>query len=358
MTKKTVEMARLRQTCCLGLPSRVVMPQILEDMHQIVMSDRMHFAWSDQRGNVINGYYEKPDAVALDYFQHNHERYQTEFGLTYRQTLLIGKPTGNLRSPFRAGFELTESYQRLYRALGLEHTLDGIVRNRSEPLGMICLLRRKGDPDFSAEDEENLAQTLPYIAHAISHEVKTPASFVESGDAGLMVFDPAGELKYQSLKAKELCPYLLAENLTDGWHDGFNTHEMLIAQQALFDRVKHNFAARKLPVDPPAWTVANKWGEFQLQAYALRDSHDEPCSYGVILKKKVPVEVRLLQRVQEMPLSNKQCEVCFMLARGVETAEIATLLGITQTTLKDHIQTIYRKLGIRKREELLRLVLS
>ena len=358
MTKKTVEMARLRQTCCLGLPSRVVMPQILEDMHHIVMSDRMHFAWSDQQGNVINGYYEKPDAAALDYFQHNHERYQAEFGLNYQQTLLTGKPTGNLRSPLKAGFELTESYHHLYRALRLEHSLDGIVRNSGGPLGMIYLLRSKGDPDFSAEDEENLAQTLPYIAHAIAHEVKTPDSFVESGDAGLMVFDAAGELKYQSLKAKELCPYLLAENLTDGWYGGLTTPEMLVAQHALFDRVKHGFIQGKLAVDPPAWTVANKWGEFQLQAYALQGNHDEPCSYGVILKKKVPIEVWLLHRVQEMPLSTKQCEVCFLLARGVETAEIATLLGITQTTLKDHTQTVYRKLGIRKREELLRLVLS
>ena len=101
-----------------------------------------------------------------------------------------------------------------------------------------------------------------------------------------------------------------------------------------------------------------KWGEFQLRAYALQGSQDQPCSYGVILKKKVPIEVWWVQRVKAMPLSNKQCEVRFLLARGVGTAEIAPLLGITHTTLKDHTQAIYRKLGIRKREELLRLVLS
>ena len=94
----------------------------------------------------------KPDAVALDYFQHNHERYQAEFGLTYRQTLLTGKPTGNLRSPSKAEFDLTESYERLSRALGL----------------------RRGYPDSSAEDEENLAQTLPFIAHAFPVKKKRP----------------------------------------------------------------------------------------------------------------------------------------------------------------------------------------
>ena len=73
-----------------------------------------------------------------------------------------------------------------------------------------------------------------------------------------MVFDAEGELIYQSLKAKELCPSLLAEKLTDRWYDGFTTREILIARHALFDPVKHGFTGRKVPVDPPAWKVVNK----------------------------------------------------------------------------------------------------
>lgn len=357
MLKKTAEMARLRQTCCLGLSSSIVMPQILAELHQIVMSDRIHFAWTDRLGNVVNGYFEKPNARALDYFKHHHLRFYEDAGLSFRQALLFGKSTGNFRWPFKPGFESTESHERLFASLGLEHSLDGVLRDCYGPLGLIFLLRRKGDPDFSAEDEANLAQTLPYVAHAISHDAKTPESFVEAGDAGLMVFDAGGQLQYQSAQATDLCLYALADNTAADWESSIGLHDMQRALCALFDRVKRAFD-EKLPAEPPAWIISNKWGEFQIGAYELRQRPDEPACYGVILKKKLPIEVWLLQKVKDMPLSNKQREVCFLLARGVETCEIAKLLGIGQTTLKEHIQTVYRKLGIRKRDELLRLVLS
>jgi DNA-binding CsgD family transcriptional regulator len=357
MLKKTAEMARLRQTCCLGLPSAIVMPQILDELHQIVQSDRMHFAWTDRLGNLINGYFEKPDAQALDYFKHHHMRFYEDAGLSFRQALLFGKLTGNFRWPFKPGFTSTESHTQLFESLGLEHSLDGVLRDRYGPLGLIFLLRRKGEPDFSAEDEADLAQTLPYIAHAISNEAKTPESFVEAGDCGLMVFDAAGQLQYQSAQARDLCLYALADNSAPGWESSIGIHDMQQALCALFDRIQCAFA-QALPADPPAWIMVNKWGEFQFRAYELRQSAGQSACYGVILKKKLPIEVWLLQKIKDMPLSNKQREVCFLLARGVETFEIARQLGISQTTLKEHIQTVYRKLGIRKREELLRLVLS
>lgn len=347
MMKMRVEMASLRQTCCLGLPSRVLMPHILQDVQKIVMSDRTRFAWSDRQDS---------NSPVQGDFQHHPDHFQMEFGPAYQPPFLRPRPIRSFRSSF--GREALSHDRRTFRESGQEHSLSAVVRHHDGPLGIINLHRPTGDPDFTAEDEGNLAQTLPYIAHAICHEIKTPDSYVDSGDAGLMVFDSAGELTFQSRQARELCPYLLAENLTDSWDEGPNTLEMQSAQHALFDRVAHGLAVRNVPVDPPAWTVSNKWGEFHVQAYALLDSHDLAVSYGVIVKKKVPIEVWLLQRIKAMPLSTKQSEICFLLARGVDTADIATQLCITQPTLKDHTQAIYRKLGIRKREELLRLVLS
>ena len=119
-----------------------------------------------------------------------------------------------------------------------------------------------------------------------------------------------------------------------------------------------NFNDSDAVQSPPAWTLKNKWGEFQLRAYALQDAAGAGNSYGVMVEKKIPAEVRMLRKIKEMPLSNKQREVCFHLARGVGTDEIAAMLGISGTTLKEHTQAVYRKLAINKREDLIRLVLS
>lgn len=66
------------------------------------MSGRMHFAWSDPQGNVTNGYYEKPDAVALDFPAQPLETFDHLSKLNSHRlkvmTALIGRLGLNIRS--------------------------------------------------------------------------------------------------------------------------------------------------------------------------------------------------------------------------------------------------------------------
>ena len=144
MSKKSIEFARLRQTRCLGLPSQIVMPDIFEELHSIIDADRIHFAWTDRLGNIVNGYFEKPDPEALNYFKEHHQQFQEGAGLSYRQAVLFGKPTGNFRWPFKPGFEATASHQALFGNLGLEHCIDGVVRDNYGPLGQMFPSAPKG----------------------------------------------------------------------------------------------------------------------------------------------------------------------------------------------------------------------
>jgi len=358
MAKKTAEMARLRQTCCLGLSSEIIVPKIIEDLHRVIACERMHFAWSDDLGNVVNAYFEKPDPAALDYLRNHIGQLEEDTGISVRAAILFGKPTGNFRWPYRPGFEQTETYARLWRALKLHYSLDGVLRDRFRPFGQIVLFRGDDDRDFNIAEEATLAQVLPYITHAISGPKKTPDAFVETGDSGLIVFDAAGKVTFQSRQAKELCIYALYERIPVGVDVGISLHDMEARLKDLYTHAVRVHDAPDALANPPAWSLTNKWGEFQLRAYVLEGLTGGGRAYGVTIEKKVPVEVRMLQKVKELPLSNKQREVCYLLLRGVETEQIALMLGITRTTLKEHTQAIYRKVGVGKREELLRLVLD
>ena len=358
MAKNSSAMTRLRQTCCLGLPSTIAIPQILEELHAIVPADRYHFAWSDSLGNLTDGYFEKPDPQALDYFKHHHRQFEQDCGLTFRQMLLFGRPTGNCRWQMEK-FERTRSYRELYENLGLRHCLDGVVRDRVGPVGIVFAMRRFDEPDFSASEEAQLAQTLPYIAHAIAHQGASVHSFVESDDTALIVFDAHGTPTYQSARAEELCLYALAyADHASQWEAGLGLQDSREAMTRLYERVERAFVDPAQASAVPAWDISNRWGEFQVRAYRLRAGGEDGAvpAYGVLLDKKTPIEVRVLQRVKAMALSNRQREVCFLLARGVPMADIAPMLGIAPTTLKDHAQAIYRKLGIRNRDDLIPLV--
>ena len=48
-------------------------------------------------------------------------------------------------------------------------------------------------------------------------------------------------------------------------------------------------------------------------------------------------------------LSEREVEVCMMMARGASNRKIADKLFIAECTVKDHVTSIFRKLGVTNR---------
>lgn len=61
---------------------------------------------------------------------------------------------------------------------------------------------------------------------------------------------------------------------------------------------------------------------------------------------------RLLGMLQRMHLTNRQLEVLVLLLRRYSDAQIANKLHVTQQTAKNHKTSIFKKLGVRSRQEL------
>ena len=57
------------------------------------------------------------------------------------------------------------------------------------------------------------------------------------------------------------------------------------------------------------------------------------------------------------PLTEREIEVLRLMTRGMDNAQIAETLAITEHTVKFHVSNIYSKLGVRSRTEAVLLVL-
>jgi DNA-binding NarL/FixJ family response regulator len=70
-------------------------------------------------------------------------------------------------------------------------------------------------------------------------------------------------------------------------------------------------------------------------------------------KKQVPIEVatHLAQFIGDEPLSKREIEVLEKIAGGNRNSDIATLLFISEETVKGHIKHIMEKLGASDRTE-------
>jgi hypothetical protein len=50
--------ARIKQLCCLGLPSEQVMPTLLAQMHRLISGYAYNFFWINAQNEVSNAYHE------------------------------------------------------------------------------------------------------------------------------------------------------------------------------------------------------------------------------------------------------------------------------------------------------------
>ncbi len=71
-----------------------------------------------------------------------------------------------------------------------------------------------------------------------------------------------------------------------------------------------------------------------------------------------PQATRGSRETRNVPLAERQMDVLKALAEGLTNKEIARRLGIAEITVKVHLQSIYRKLGVSNRTEALAAALN
>lgn len=358
--KHSATLARIRQACCLGLPSRALMPMVIAQLRELVPAACGQFAWSSETGRITSFWSDTFMPRRLAWIVLHHKRYDQDLGLGFRDVVMFGRETGNLRPMWARGFEQSATFAAIFRPYGYKWMLDGVVRDGQRPYGCFALIRRDTDPDFSAEEEALLAQALPYVTHAMRVEAARPARFVSSGRSALVVCRDDGLALEWSPRAHELAIYALLGDLnldariaaTDRQRSGFADVQPALAEvvRELRERLQQPDATAM-----PAIVRRNGWGEFVFRGYPLEPGRgDGAARIGVLIEQCVPIETHLLARVNATGLSNRQKDVALLCARGVPNAEIARQLHLTPQTVKDYFKEIYARLQINSQQELVR----
>jgi DNA-binding NarL/FixJ family response regulator len=78
-------------------------------------------------------------------------------------------------------------------------------------------------------------------------------------------------------------------------------------------------------------------------------SPNAPTSYTLVIDSADDVHRALTQAMIDAGCSEREVEVCMMLARGASNHEVAEKLFIAECTVKDHVTSIFEKLGVTNR---------
>lgn len=359
-SKHTAALTRIRQACCLGLSSRAFMPLVVAGLRELVPAACGQFAWSSETGRIANFWSDTFLPRRLAWIVLHHRRYDEDLGTSFRDVVMFGRDTGNVRPMWSRGFEHSATFAAIFKPYGYKWMLDGVVRDGQRPYGCFALIRRDSDPDFTADEEALLAQALPYVAHAMRVEAARPSRFVSGGRSALVVCRDDGLAIEWSPRAHELAVYALVGDLnldarigqTERNRSGFSDVQPALTQVVgeLRERL-HGHDSQALP----ALVRRNGWGEFVFRGYPLEAGRGEPAGrIGVLIEQCVPIETHLLARVNDTGLSHRQKEVALLSARGLPNAQIARQLNLTPQTVKDYFKEIYARLEINSHQELLR----
>ncbi|WP_286537475.1 helix-turn-helix transcriptional regulator [Variovorax sp. J31P179] len=242
----------------------------------------------------------------------------------------------------------------------MHHAIDGIVRDspQGKGLGALVLGRSARQPEFSSVEKNILRQSLPYLAHAM-HPPETPdvdhfaAELADSGQKGLVILTQRAEVAYISARAREI---LLLAAHPGAPAEGGNGKGAAHVPPAIL-RVFANLVLISQGSDaaPPVAQCDSPLGRFIFRAHWLDPVSDSASAMiGVTVQLQEPLVLLMTRNMQAEGLSDKQKELCLLLARNHSFAAIAAQLHISLATAKDYADRVYRKLDVHTREGALR----
>jgi DNA-binding CsgD family transcriptional regulator len=256
-------------------------------------------------------------------------------------------PVDSLRSA--TGGELIRSprYQEILEPLDLGDELRAALIVGSKCWGFMCLHRERSGPDFTPAEAAFLAKLTPHLAEGLRAALLVgnargapsppdgPGLLLLGDDLSLAAITPTAEAWIGEVAESDWPP---SRKLPDAV---YAVASRLLAIELGGYPLGHMPRLRTR-------TASGRW--LVLHASRLRAEGTEG-QIAVIFEEARPSEIAPLI-VDAYGLTRREGEVTQLVLRGLSTAEVSGHLHITPNTVRDHFKSIFDKVGVRSRREL------
>jgi DNA-binding CsgD family transcriptional regulator len=240
-------------------------------------------------------------------------------------------------------------YRSFMRPLGFEDELRAVLTVGSGPWGLVTLWRRGGQPVFSAEETDLVASVAAPLAEALrarARPVELPSGLGDEDQPGMMIFDTDGGLVSADDRAlawlAELPPERSVPNAC-GADQPLWLLVTVLRAAAVVRGVGDGTARARVRQRHGRWLVGH--------ASCTAPPDGSGGYVAVVLGPATPREIALLV-VEAYDLTERERQITGLIARGSRTADIAAELYVSAHTVRDHVKTIFQKVGVSSRGEL------
>jgi DNA-binding CsgD family transcriptional regulator len=361
-------LARIQRLCCLGVGSETLMPELMGEVAKLVPFQSGWFGWVGPNAEFTNLYTPNP-------ITRSGRQYWTEYCDTPREKELIRTFREVLRGPMSApvyhpfrhhlrvdlpSFLKSGYYNDICRPADICDPLGMVVQVQGRSRGLLYFWRAEGEPAFDSSDEKILESFVGFVAHALTPTAVRDDVFFDGDERALLIVDRNGMVQHAGQQAQ----YLLRMALMPSWSPTVSRNPSRnpsrpAPELALLCHSLVSAAKGELGQPPPVLRVRNPWGEFVLRAYWLEptDGAEQTRHIGITIERRVPRGLAIRRRVEELPLTGREKQLCLLLAHDGSRRDLADSMGVSTGTVITHQSSIYAKLGVRNRTGLLATLL-
>lgn len=361
--RKSIQLAHIRQLCCLGHAGPSMMPALLRAVREYIGADSAGFFWVDAKGDMTNLYAERmlePGLMRL-YFERHYDGAE----LPFRQAFLQRANAGELVSSSSATPELlkTAYYNEILRHLDAHHVMYMVIRDQGHALGQLSLYRPKDSSAFTSSERAAVRDISHYVAHAVGRPQSEPgpsSQYVDSADEGMVIVNGNGVIVQGAASSLNM--------LTMASRGRFSpANPSLAVGDVASDLVLRQLEKlRKVlsgeSTEAPREQVDGVWGRFLVGAYSLAPQAERglgPGSLvGIHVRRKEHLVVKLAEAMVSLDLPPQQQEVALLLAQGKTNQEISALLNVSSNTASYHVRQLFLRLDAHDRAEAVSRILD
>lgn len=282
-----------------------------------------------------------------------------EDAILFRDLSRASEPVASLRAvtgdrPIRSA-----RYREFLAPQGFDDELRAVFRVGDSVWGLAALYRDKGRPAFSEKERDLVASVADVIGRALRGYVarSTPWQHTPSSP-GLLLFGPDDSLISANPEADEWLGEMEGGSLllspaaqTRSWVDAgsaaatsgypFSILVLVARARAITAGYESGPARMRMRGRSGQWLV--------LHASCMGSSHDGTVAVMIEPAKSGDVAPII---VEAYALSPRERDVVRAIARGLSSAEIAGELFLSPHTVRDYVKSVFEKVGVSSRGEL------
>ncbi len=251
-------------------------------------------------------------------------------------------------------------YRDFLQPQGYQDELRGVFRSGESTWGMVGLYRESASQPFSADDVSVLKAVSRPIGDALRTYVRQSAPWLGPPAApGLLIVNPAGHIIASNNEAmswlRELWPCVESTEAELDPSDLFSLrNEELQVPTALYALISRSraFAAgrERVPARLRLRDARDRWLVMHASTLAKAEA-DATEDVAIVIEAAKSAEIAPII-IEAYSLTRRERDVVAAIAQGGSTTEMASKLFLSPHTVRDHIKTVFEKVGVSSRGEL------